>query len=57
MNSNHIEVWREYLVGQMHEQCGVAKAEAQKTVDRWLCSREENATSDIAVESIEKWKV
>lgn len=30
--------WRDYLVGQMHEQYGVAKQEAQKTVARWLRS-------------------
>jgi hypothetical protein len=37
-NPDHMAAWRDYLVGQMHEQYGVAKQEAQKTVARWLRS-------------------
>jgi hypothetical protein len=54
MNSDHIASWREYLVGQMHEQRGVAKPDAQKTVDQWLGSRGEHPTSDIAEGSTEE---
>jgi hypothetical protein len=51
MNSDHTEAWREYLVGQMHEQRGVARQEAQEIVNRWLCSPENNAAPEMAKES------
>jgi hypothetical protein len=38
MNRNHIEVWRDYLVGQMQERSGVAEQQAQKAVAKWLNS-------------------
>jgi hypothetical protein len=38
MKRDHIEAWRDYLVGQMQERYGVANREAQKTVARWLQS-------------------
>jgi hypothetical protein len=38
MNRDHIEAWRDYLVGQMRERYGVANPEAQQTVARWLRS-------------------
>jgi hypothetical protein len=36
MNADHLEAWQNYLVEQMHQQHGVAKKEAQKTVAHWL---------------------
>jgi hypothetical protein len=47
MNSDHLESWRNYLVGQMQERRGIAKPEAQQAVDRWLSSPEETAGPDI----------
>jgi hypothetical protein len=38
MNRKHIEAWKEYLVGELHERYGIAKEEAQRTVARWLRS-------------------
>jgi hypothetical protein len=38
MNPDQIAAWRDYLAGQMHEQHGVEKREARKTVARWLRS-------------------
>jgi hypothetical protein len=38
MNRDHIEAWRDYLVGQMHERYGMANQVAQRTVARWLGS-------------------
>jgi hypothetical protein len=54
MNSDHTEAWREYLVGQMQEQRGVASQEAQRIVDKWLGSGEANLTSGMAEESTEE---
>jgi hypothetical protein len=41
MNPDHIETWRNYFAGQLHERCGVAKQQAQKTAARWLRSLEQ----------------
>jgi len=38
MNPDQIAAWRDYLAGQMHEQYGVERQEARKTVARWLRS-------------------
>jgi len=47
MNRDHIEAWRDYLVGQMHERYGMANQEAQRTVARWLGSLGRRSVSQV----------
>jgi hypothetical protein len=48
MNEDQMEVWQEYLVGQMHERYGLAKEEGRKTVARWLRSLGRHSTASEA---------
>jgi hypothetical protein len=45
MSSNHIEVWRECLVGQRLKLPGLAKLDGQQTVGRCSGSPQEKVTS------------
>jgi hypothetical protein len=38
MNRDHMQAWRDYLGGEMHERLGIEHHEAQKRVATWLRS-------------------
>jgi hypothetical protein len=40
MNPDHIETWRNYLAGKLHERYGVAMHEAQRLTTEWMESLE-----------------
>jgi len=38
MNRDHMQAWRDYFAGEMHERFGIERHEAQKRVTNWLRS-------------------